>query len=146
MTQQKLAALKHPYPSIIEKINKFGYDPKQLHHIFRLHEFLTRLASGESFSDCLAARDTKHLLSVKAGFYKLEDAENLGREYARKVSDLKNKLLSENSYPLDEDAVKIYNDLKTKILQKWFKEELLRWYYWAFVIFLPKTPQKTCTG
>jgi len=44
MTQQKLAALKHPYPSIIDKINKFGYDPKQLHHIFRQHEVLTRLA------------------------------------------------------------------------------------------------------
>jgi len=124
MTQQKFVALKHPYPSIIEKINKFGYDPKQLHHIFRQHEFITRLAAGESFRDCLTAKDTAHLLSVKAGIYNLKDAETLGHEYAQKVTDLKNKLLAENLYPIDEDATKIYNAVKTEILKAWFREEL----------------------
>jgi len=125
MTQQKLVALKHPYPSIIDKINKFGYDPKQLHHIFRQHEFITRLAAGESFRSALSARDVKHLLSVKVGCYNLQDAETLGREYAQKVTELKNKLLTENRYSTDEDAIKIYSEVKTEILKKWFKEELL---------------------
>jgi len=125
MTQQKLAALKHPYPSIVDKINKFGYDPKQLHHILRLHQFLTRLAAGETFHSTLTANDTQHLLSVKAGCYKLHDAERLGRDYAQAVSDLKNKLLAENSYPIDEAAVIIYDDIKTQILKVWFREELV---------------------
>lgn len=33
----KREALCHPYPSIKDKIDKYGYDPKQLHHIVRLN-------------------------------------------------------------------------------------------------------------
>ena len=32
MAMEKLKALKHPYPIIVHKIKRFGYDPKQLHH------------------------------------------------------------------------------------------------------------------
>ena len=35
MSMEKLKAMEHPYPTIIDKINKYGYDPKQLHHIVR---------------------------------------------------------------------------------------------------------------
>lgn len=40
MMCQKEKALKFPYPSKLEVIERFGYDPKQLHHIFRLHRLL----------------------------------------------------------------------------------------------------------
>ena len=33
---EKQKALCHPYPATIDKIERFGYDPKQLHHILRL--------------------------------------------------------------------------------------------------------------
>jgi hypothetical protein len=126
MTQQKLVALKHPYPSIIAKIEKFGYDPKQLHHIFRQHDFIVRLAAGESFKDCLTANNPEHLIKIKAGVHTLEDAERLGKEYTEKVFELKNKLIAENKFPIDEDAIEIYNAVKTNILRQWFKEELTK--------------------
>lgn len=37
---QKRVALCHPYPSIADKVEKYGYDPKQLHHIARLTELI----------------------------------------------------------------------------------------------------------
>lgn len=40
MSMEKYKALEHPYPATLEKINKFGYDPKQLHHIIRITEFM----------------------------------------------------------------------------------------------------------
>lgn len=35
--QAKLKALDHPFPSKIDVLAKYGYDPKQLHHFLRLH-------------------------------------------------------------------------------------------------------------
>ena len=42
MSMEKLKALQHPYPAIIDKINKYGYDPKQLHHILRMNDFIKK--------------------------------------------------------------------------------------------------------
>ena len=44
MSKEKLKALKHPYPTIVDKINKYGYDPKQLHHILRMNDFIKKYA------------------------------------------------------------------------------------------------------
>jgi hypothetical protein len=42
MILEKNAALCHPYPTLKDKIDKYGYDNKQLHHILRCQEFLDR--------------------------------------------------------------------------------------------------------
>ena len=40
MCYEKEKALCHPYPTIKWKIDKWGYDGKQLHHIMRLKDFI----------------------------------------------------------------------------------------------------------
>lgn len=40
MCYEKQKALCHPYPTIKWKIDKWGYDGKQLHHIMRLKDFI----------------------------------------------------------------------------------------------------------
>jgi len=47
MMLEKQAALRHPYPSIVHKVEKFGYDPKQLHHIARLQILMQRYIAGD---------------------------------------------------------------------------------------------------
>ena len=56
MAMEKYVALERIYPSTKEKIEKFGYDPKQLHHILRLKEFLKRYIAGEPFEECLISK------------------------------------------------------------------------------------------
>ena len=58
------------------KIEKYGYDPKQLHHILRLNEFISRLYKGEDFKDCLISKDIEFLSEVKMGVFDLETAKN----------------------------------------------------------------------
>ena len=53
MSMEKRKALCHPYPSIIDKIEKYGYDGKQLHHIIRMYDFICGYAQGDSFKKCL---------------------------------------------------------------------------------------------
>ena len=52
MAMEKRKALCHPYPNLIEKIEKWGYDGKQLHHCVRLYNFITRFVNGESLDTC----------------------------------------------------------------------------------------------
>ena len=52
MSKEKLKALKHPYLTIVDKINKYGYDPKQLHHILRMNDFIRKYASGKPYKEC----------------------------------------------------------------------------------------------
>lgn len=47
MMLEKVEALRHPYPSTISKIEKFGYDPKQLHHILRLKILMQRFSEWD---------------------------------------------------------------------------------------------------
>lgn len=65
MACEKRKALTHPYPATIDKIEKYGYDGKQLHHIIRLHEFLERMDAGESFRNCLRSEQASTLNQLK---------------------------------------------------------------------------------
>jgi hypothetical protein len=57
-SMEKRKALCHPYPTLQDKIDKYGYDPKQLHHIFRLNILMQKYIigynpKGYNYKDCL---------------------------------------------------------------------------------------------
>ena len=62
---EKYHALEHRYPSKIELIDSIGYDPKQLHHLLRVEEYLYRYLSGEKYANCLYSRMGDFLQSIK---------------------------------------------------------------------------------
>ena len=64
---EKYKKITHPFPSRMEYIEKYGYDPKQLHHMYRLKEFLIRFTSGEPFNEAMIPRDINTLLAIKRG-------------------------------------------------------------------------------
>ena len=68
MALEKYKALTHPYPSIKEKIDKYGYDNKQLHHILRLKDFVQRYCNGEVYRQILIPTNREELLRVKSDY------------------------------------------------------------------------------
>lgn len=98
---EKYHALEHHYPSRMEVINKWGYDPKQLHHLLRIEEYLNRYIAGESYEKCLRPHDPKYLIDVKKGLYSLEQARVIGEtafnnitkiadDYTNSIEDIPN--------------------------------------------------------
>jgi predicted nucleotidyltransferase len=91
MILQKIKALKHPYPTLLDKIEKYGYDPKQLHHIIRLYYIIRDLQIGtKPYKEILLPQDKEKefLLDLKLGKFSLKDAESMATEYgemARKI-------------------------------------------------------------
>lgn len=78
---EKYHAFDHPYPSIAWKIEKYRYDPKQLHHMLRFKEFLIRFfVDGDPYEDCLLPKHPSNLLAVKRGSLSYESACELREE------------------------------------------------------------------
>jgi len=50
---QKQKALTHPYPSIQDKIDRYGFDSKQLHHIIRLYHIILELFYNFGYSEAI---------------------------------------------------------------------------------------------
>lgn len=69
--------MEHPYPSKMHLIETIGYDPKQLHHLIRIQEFLNRLIAEESFEECLVSKQPDYLINVKKGYYNLSAARSV---------------------------------------------------------------------
>ena len=92
MAKEKRKALCHPYPNLIEKIEKYGYDGKQLHHCVRLYNFIKRFIYGESLDTCYKIKDAaltkKEVLDKDAG--KLLSRILLKIIKAKMIKDLKN--------------------------------------------------------
>lgn len=124
MSMEKYKALEHPYPTLIDKINKFGYDPKQLHHILRLYEFVERyLTNNEKLSECYVSNIKEELISTKKGFYNLEQARTLAKMYDNKTKELCNSYIVEEEI-INYETIDKLNLIVTRIIKYSFCTQL----------------------
>ena len=89
---EKYHAMEHAYPSKIDVLAKYGYDPKQLHHLVRVDNYLTRYIAGESYESCLIPDEVMKtfLLNIKMGQWPLDKAHELARmslAHVEKIAD-----------------------------------------------------------
>lgn len=128
MSCEKLKALCHPYPTIIDKIDKYGYDGKQLHHIIRINAFLKNYISGMSFASCLTthtAEDFKMAMDAKLNVYPLAVAKEMAERIHHETLEIKNAFEKKHGDdPIDQAPYTILEDIKTEAITRRFKEQL----------------------
>lgn len=127
MSKEKQAALCHPYPSIKDKIEKYGFDPKQLHHIIRLREFIERYISGEEYKNILIPRNKESLIDIKRDCkYSVEQAKELADKLCIETKEIKDKYMQQNQLIINEEALEIMNEVLIKIITKSLRSEVLK--------------------
>lgn len=124
MALMKQKAMEHPYPTILEKIEKYGYDPKQLHHALRMREFLTRYIAGDRYADCLISNQRKYLMYVKQGNLSLDTARALMDATIESMQQDKELYMKENPVVIDHEADKILKTATVEILKRHFLSEV----------------------
>lgn len=125
MSMEKLKALEHPYPNTIDKIKKFGYDPKQLHHIVRLNEFVYRyLIEKEKLENCYISKNKKELIDIKKGKYNLEDARTLALTFDNGTKELCD-LYIEKEDKINNETIDKLKKINCDIIEFSLKKELL---------------------
>lgn len=125
MSKEKLKALTHPYPTIVDKIEKYGYDPKQLHHICRMNDFIKKYAKGMPYKDCLVPDCKDDLINIKKGALQLDIAEQLAVLLDNDTYNVKEENVTEVDI-INQKGIDILNKVKFDLLERKFKEDLLK--------------------
>ena len=127
MTLEKRKALCHPYPTIKDKIDKWGFDPKQLHHIIRLHLMLATLYGTKHLTKDNFVFDEElreGLLDIKtnnAGI-SLNNAIASADGFCDMTKELVEKMLQ---WDWEEPQPAKLDELLIRTLRQYFKEDIL---------------------
>lgn len=130
MCYEKERALCHPYPTIKWKIDKWGYDGKQLHHIMRLKDFIDNyFYDNREFNYAIwyEDEDPRKQLMMQAKLNKLPLKQALDwadiycdlvtREVDRLIDEAPQKGEYKAAYQKTANEI-IINNIKRKILEE----------------------------
>ena len=120
MALEKQKAMEHPYPATMDKIEAFGYDPKQLHHALRLREFMTRYEAGEPYADCLISNQCDYLKEVKRGCYSLKEARVLMSTAIQSMTEDKKRYMDTVPVSINQHANEVLQ--KATVERSFLKE------------------------
>jgi hypothetical protein len=131
IAMEKYHAMEHRYPAKAEIIDAWGYDPKQLHHLFRISEFIDRYCDGlERYADILIAKDGEWLKDIKKvsptqrPYFDLETARVQAKHALDNVLR-RAEAYYENEIPKDEQVDVILDRIQEKIMRDAIMAELL---------------------
>lgn len=117
---EKYHAMEHEYPSKIEVIDKYGYNPKQLSHLVRVEEFLERYIAGEPFKDCLISQQAKFLKDLKFDdVLSLDCARLQAKESLEHIEKLYDSALDRfaDTKP-NEEVEQLLNDVQCQLIER----------------------------
>lgn len=124
MSMEKYKALEHPYEGLKDKIAKYGYDGKQLHHIIRMNDFIFNYVMNKPFKECLTLYHNKELLmDAKLNKFSLENARKLAKNYDDETKKIKDENVTETDI-INEKGIEILDNAKYEILKRKFREDL----------------------
>ena len=122
VAMEKYHAFKHPYPSKLELLEKYGYDGKQLHHLVRIEEFIKRFLDGEPYADCLISKQPDYLKALKANMLPLKHAEELATISLKNVETMVEKAI--NGQPADKKVDELLDTIQYQIMEEAIRSEL----------------------
>ena len=126
VAENKYKHMKHPFPSKIDTLEKYGYDPKELHHLARVYDYMQRYANGESYESCLVPKEETRdfLLTIKQGVYSLPMAEAMADFFLREIEGIEHKFCSNREDEEDKEMRDLLNNVCYNIMKISVENEL----------------------
>ena len=123
---EKYHAMEHAYPSKVDVLAKHGYDPKQLHHLVRVDNYLTRYIAGESYEDCLIPDEVMKgfLLDLKQGKWPLDKARQLAEVSLAHVEGIADDFCEKTYDEENQEMRELLEDVSYNIMKIAVEEEL----------------------
>ena len=128
IAMEKFHAMEHLYPTKLDLIEKYGFDGKQVHHLLRVADYLTRYIAGESYKDCL--HPSKNLIDRMMSYKQHEVPLYIARIEAKAVLDYTVAIADKfcASYKDEEDIScrKLLEDVSYNIMKIATLKELVK--------------------
>lgn len=119
MMLEKYTALRHPYPSTATKIEKFWYDPKQLHHIVRLAILMWRYLSWDFPNFTHTWEEKEMLIAIKRGEIPDSEVDALAEKYLAIWKSLRNSYEVAPKFNAKAAFIELsYSIIKDKLWEK----------------------------
>lgn len=126
IASEKFFAMEHHYPARMSWIEKYGYDPKQLHHLLRVSEYLDRYLAGEPYGDCLKTKQANYLKEVKQGLFCLEAAREIAEKTYEAIHEKCDKFIeAHKNDPIDHAVDELLDDVAYEIMKQSVQRDLL---------------------
>ena len=125
VAMEKYHAMEHAYPSKAAVLAEYGYDPKQLHHLLRVEEFIDRYIAGEAYENCIKPARKEYLLEAKRGYYDLETARIVGKTAIANVERIADEFTSKVENKGDPYVDALLDSVQYDIMKRAIKEELM---------------------
>ena len=122
---EKYHAMEHPYPSKLAILEQYGYDPKQLHHLLRVEDYLKRYIDGEAYEDCLRPTNPEYLMEVKRGKYDLAAAREVGRNAIARVEFIADNFTEKVENKGDPVVDRLLDDVQYDIMKEAIRKEIV---------------------
>lgn len=124
IAMNKFVALKKDLPSTHDDIQKYGYCLKQLHHLVRILEYLSRYTLGESYESCLRPRNPEFLKRLKTDPMDLGSAENMAQVAMDHIDNMYAAVKATYDFNPNKEVDKLLNEVQYNIMEIAIKEEL----------------------
>lgn len=132
MSGNKIKALEHPYPGLIDKITKYGYDEKQLLHIVRLNDFITQWFDREINNHITFKKlyrpyleTLEFIQQIRSYYFKLEDAREIALRYDNDTNTkIKSYIGKHIPDEVIEETAKALHKIKYILIKKALVKEL----------------------
>ncbi len=129
IASEKYYALEHRYPSRVEVIDKFGgYDPKQLHHLLRIYDFIVRFTSGIPYKDCLKPEEqmaqSLKMIKMFGADNGLEAARELANEYFGEIAAIADEFRRTHPDEGNPAVDELLDNVQRKIMKKSIQLEM----------------------
>lgn len=106
MFLEKEKAMCHPYPSTSHKIEKWGYDGKQVHHMYRLLLLLKDFWKTGTIVLAPPKKEIEFLIDLKLNRYTIEQVNEMTPVWKQEISEI--RLQIEDKYKdIRSDAANI---------------------------------------
>lgn len=119
VAMEKYHAMEHRYPSKVDLIEKYGFDGKQVHHLIRVDDYLTRYINGEPYGSCLKPSQhlVDHMLEYKRHEIPLDVARKEAKEVLAHVTQVADDFCAAHTDLEDSDMHNLLQDVSYNIMK-----------------------------
>lgn len=116
---EKYHAMEHPYPTKLDLIEKYGFDGKQVHHLIRVDDYLTRYIKGEPYKECLKPSFglVEHMLEYKRHEIDLTTARKEAEEVLAHVTQTADEFCATRTDEEDPKMRELLQDVSYNIMK-----------------------------
>ena len=127
IAMEKYHAMEHEYPSKLEVLAEYGYDPKQVSHLVRVQNFISSYLAGYPYEECLYPKDKDFIMDIKLGKYSLDEARKIADKYLKLVVNEADEFCNtHNKNEVDTEVDTLLNEVQYNIVKKALLEEITK--------------------